>query len=117
MVLITWRNNLQIQYGVVSLVVKPRVVIPLSRVRFSYDSPVDHIVNKMYNNVMYKVINKKIETKFDSLHLAMEFAKTVGTFVTIEGPGFEVVGIFGTDTIKDGKCPDGIDYTWKKRRA
>jgi hypothetical protein len=26
-------------YGVVSLVAKPRVVIPLSRVRFSYDSP------------------------------------------------------------------------------
>ncbi len=26
-------------YGVVSLVVKPRVVIPLSRVRFSYDTP------------------------------------------------------------------------------
>jgi hypothetical protein len=26
-------------YGVVSLVVKPWVVIPLSRVRFSYDTP------------------------------------------------------------------------------
>ena len=96
---------------------KPRVVIPLSRVRFSYDSPVDLFVNKMYNDVMYKVISKKIETNFDSLQLAMEHAKTIGTFVTIEGPDFEVVGIFGADTIKDGKCPDGIDYTWKKRRA
>ena len=27
------------KHGVVSLVAKPRVVIPLSRVRFSYDSP------------------------------------------------------------------------------
>jgi len=24
-------------------------------------------------------------------------------------------GIFGVDTIKDGKCPDGIDYDWNKK--
>ena len=38
----TWSPRLvclHMVYGVVSLVVKPRVVIPLSRVRFSYDSP------------------------------------------------------------------------------
>ena len=34
--------------GVVSLVVKPRVVIPLSRVRFSYDSPKSKV------NIVYK---------------------------------------------------------------
>jgi len=43
----------------------------------------------MYNDVMYKVISKKIETNFDSLQLAMEHAKTIGTFVSIEGPDFK----------------------------
>lgn len=46
----------------------------------------------------------------------MTFAKTVGVFVTITGPNLEVCGIFGVDSIKDGKCPDGVDYSWMKRR-
>jgi hypothetical protein len=29
----------------------------------------------------------------------------------------EIVGRFGADSIKDGKCPDGVDYTWMKRRS
>ena len=33
-------SGLNKDYGVVSLVAKPRVVIPLSRVRFSYDTPI-----------------------------------------------------------------------------
>jgi hypothetical protein len=50
----------------------------------------------------------------DTLQDAMSFAKTVGTFVTIKGPEFEVCGMFGVDTIKDGKCPDGVAYDWNK---
>jgi hypothetical protein len=46
----------------------------------------------------------------------MSFAKTVGMFVTIQGPGFEVCGMFGADSIKNGKCPDGVEYSWMKRR-
>jgi len=48
------------------------------------------------------------------LQEAMSFAKTVGMFVTIKGPDFEVCGIFGVDSIEDGKCPDGIAYDWNK---
>ena len=44
----------------------------------------------------------------------MYFAKTVGMFVTIKGPDFEVCGIFGVDTVRDGVCPDGIAYDWNK---
>jgi hypothetical protein len=44
----------------------------------------------------------------------MAFAKTVEMFVTIKGPDFEVCGIFGVDSVKDGKCPDGITYDWNK---
>jgi hypothetical protein len=44
----------------------------------------------------------------------MAFAKTVGIFVTIKGPEFEVCGVFGADSIKDGKCPDGVAYDWNK---
>jgi hypothetical protein len=63
---------------------------------------------------MYKVINKKIETEFPSLDAAMAYAKTLNTFVSIIGSEFEIVGMFGVDTIKNGLCPDGIVYDWNK---
>jgi hypothetical protein len=65
---------------------------------------------------MYKVISKNTLTLnvCPTLDQAMSFAKTVGTFVTIKGPDFEVCGIFGVDTVKDGLCPDGIAYDWNK---
>jgi hypothetical protein len=67
---------------------------------------------------MYKIVSKSGLTLNvqDSLAEAMSFAKIVGTFVTIKGPDFEVCGIFGADSIKNGKCPDGVDYSWMKRR-
>ena len=55
--------------------------------------------------------------EFDDLTQAMAWAKVLEKFVTIKINGMELVGIFGADSIKDGKCPDGVDYTWKKRRA
>jgi len=67
---------------------------------------------------MYKVISKTGLTLnvCPTLNEAMAFAKTVDMFVTIKSLEFEIVGIFGADSIVDGKCPDGVDYTWKKRR-
>ena len=44
----------------------------------------------------------------------MQAAKAVGFFVTIKGPDFEVCGVFGVDSVKNGKCPDGISYDWNK---
>ena len=70
------------------------------------------------NKRMYSILKDKIELdRFLTLSEAMEFAKSVGVLVTIEGNGMEIVGIFGADSIKDGKCPDGVDYTWMKRRS
>jgi hypothetical protein len=65
---------------------------------------------------MYKVISKSGLPLFecDTLNSAMAFAKTVGMFVTITGANFEVCGIFGVDSIKNGKCPDGVAYDWNK---
>lgn len=67
---------------------------------------------------MYKVVSKNgfVLNSSPTLNDAMKFAKGVGLFVTIKGPEFEVCGVFGADTIKDGKCPDGVEYTWMKRR-
>lgn len=53
---------------------------------------------------------------FPSLAGAMEFSKGLGQFVVISNGEFEVVGKFGADEIKNGKCPDGTAYTWMKRR-
>ena len=65
---------------------------------------------------MYKVISKNglPLNSCPSLDEAMAFAKTVGTFVTIKGPTFEVCGRFGVDTVRDGLCPDGVAYDWNK---
>lgn len=70
---------------------------------------------------MYKVVWKyngeEFERDFDNLASAMEWAKTLTIFVTISGGQFEIVGKFGVDSIKDGLCPDGTEYSWKKRRV
>jgi len=67
---------------------------------------------------MFKVLEKEIEIEsFITLSEAMAFAKLLGAFVTISGNGMEIVGRFGADSIVDGKCPDGVDYTWIKRRT
>ena len=65
---------------------------------------------------MYKIISKNGLPLNSCLTLdeAMAFAKTVGTFVTIRGPTFEVCGRFGVDTVRDGLCPDGVAYDWNK---
>ena len=60
---------------------------------------------------MYKIK----EREFASLSDAMEHAKRIGTFVTIQGPGFEVCGRFGVDAVREGVCPDGVEYDWNKR--
>lgn len=65
---------------------------------------------------MYKIISKNNLTLNVCLTLeeAMVFSKTVDMFVTIKGPDFEVCGMFGVDSIQDGKCPDGVAYDWNK---
>ena len=63
---------------------------------------------------MYKVAGKTVTFELLSLAEAMHTAKVMNEFVTITGPDFEIVGMFGVDSIKDGKCPDGVAYDWNK---
>jgi len=63
---------------------------------------------------MYKVIGKSITFDVMTLDEAMHTAKVMNEFVTITGPDFEIVGMFGVDSIRDGKCPDGVTYDWNK---
>ena len=66
---------------------------------------------------MYNVASPTQQQDFESLDLAMVYARALGEFVTITGNGMEIVGVFGADSIRDGRCPDGVDYTWMKRRS
>jgi hypothetical protein len=70
----------------------------------------------LYNRAMYKVISKNNMSLFegDTLDESMKFARAWAGFVTIKGPDFEVCGIFGVDSVVDGKTPDGVAYTWNK---
>jgi hypothetical protein len=50
------------------------------------------------------------QIEFDSLDMAMDYAKLTNKFVTIKSDDFEIVGMFGVDSVKDGVCPDGVKY-------
>jgi hypothetical protein len=63
---------------------------------------------------MYNVKGKNTSYDVLSLDKAMALAKEMNEFVTITGPDFEIVGMFGVDSIKNGKCPDGVAYDWNK---
>ena len=63
---------------------------------------------------MYKVIGKEETFKVITLAEAMNIAKHMNEFVTIVGKDFEIVGMFGVDSVKDGLCPDGVKYDWNK---
>ena len=65
---------------------------------------------------MFKVSYDDVEEVFADLGLAMEWAKTVPHFVTISGGGYDIVGRFGVDAVIAGVLPNGVDYTWRKRR-
>ena len=56
------------------------------------------------------------EKEFDGLGPAMDWAKILDKFVTISGPGLEVIGKFGVDSVENGLLPNGTAYTWMKRR-
>ena len=59
---------------------------------------------------MYKINQEE----FANLELAMAHARQLNQFVTIVGPDFEVCGMFGVDSIRNGTCPDGVKYDWNK---
>ena len=63
---------------------------------------------------MYKVIGKEETLKVLTLAEAMNVAKHMNEYVTIVGKDFEIVGMFGVDSIKNGLCPDGVKYDWNK---
>jgi hypothetical protein len=71
---------------------------------------------------MYKVSWKEEGSEknkdFDSLDSAMEHAKNLNLVVEIKGINseFTMIGKFGVDCIQDGVCPDGVEYSWRKRR-
>lgn len=71
--------------------------------------------------VMYKIewkdkAGKGCVTEVIDLSAALVKAKELGILVTINGGGMEIVGVFGADSVNNGKLPDGHDYTWMKRR-
>lgn len=65
-------------------------------------------------HTMYIVNGSKSTFLATTLDEAMNTAKVMNEFVTITGQDFEIVGMFGVDTVKDGICPDGIEYDWDK---
>ena len=65
---------------------------------------------------MFEVKGKNVSFNVMTLDEAMKTAKVMNEFVTIKSKDYEIVGMFGADTIKDGKCPDGVEYSWMKRR-
>ena len=51
-----------------------------------------------------------------ALRLTEQLRKEGNSFVTMVSENPNSVGKPGVDTIKDGLCPDGVAYSWVKRR-
>jgi hypothetical protein len=64
---------------------------------------------------MYTVIDKEglLRGRSPDLNIAIEMAKYVDEFVTIQGPDFEVCGVFGVDEVRD---PDYDGWISRKKR-
>ena len=63
---------------------------------------------------MFKVKGSVVTFDVMTLAEAMHTAKVMNEFVVITGPDFEIVGMFGVDAVRNGKCPDGVAYDWNK---
>ena len=63
---------------------------------------------------MWIVKTRYKDIRHETLSGAMMYAKLCNEFVTITDGVTEIVGMFGVDTVKDGKCPDGVEYDWNK---
>ncbi len=63
---------------------------------------------------MIKVKGAKVTIEVMTLAEAMHTAKVMNEFVTIVSDDFEICGMFGVDSVKDGKTPDGVAYDWNK---
>lgn len=68
----------------------------------------------MKKEKMYEVKGKTVTFNVMTLDEAMRTAKAMNEFVTIKSKDFEIVGMFGADSVEDGKCPDGVAYDWNK---
>jgi len=70
----------------------------------------------MYEVKWKDTAGKGCAEEVKDLSEALAFAKELGILVTINGDGMEIVGVFGADSVNNGKLPDGTNYSWYKRR-
>ena len=70
----------------------------------------------MYNIKWKNAEGRVCEEVYETLDLALTRSKEIGQFVTIKSNDYELVGIFGADSVDNGKLPNGDNYTWYKRR-
>jgi microsomal dipeptidase-like Zn-dependent dipeptidase len=70
-----------------------------------YTDPID---NKCYN--------WDCDVLSDALSVTETFRKRGMSFVTMVSENPNQIGKTGVDSVENGLCPDGIAYTWRKRR-
>lgn len=70
-----------------------------------YTDPVD--------NTCY---NWDCEKLTDALSVSEQFRKRGMRFVTMVSEDPNSIGKPGVDSVENGLCPDGVEYSWKKRR-
>ena len=64
--------------------------------------------------VMDQSHSQNLETLSEALQYTEGFRKLGMTFVTMVSENPNSVGKPGVDEVKDGKCPDGVAYSWNK---
>ena len=72
---------------------------------------------KIYWTDKYGVVKGELSADLIfALKLTEQLRRDGNSFVTMVSEDPNSVGKPGVDTIKDGMCPDGVAYSWVKRR-
>lgn len=58
----------------------------------------------------------ELESLTEALRYSEGFRNLGMIFVTMVSENPDVVGRAGVDSIENGLCPDGVEYSWVKRR-
>ena len=66
-----------------------------------------------YANESYGEVHMNLN---DALKACEHLRKHGRSFVTMVSEDPNCVGKMGVDSIEEGMCPDGVEYTWRKRR-
>ena len=71
---------------------------------------------KVYWSYAKEAYSRDFDSMTDALAECESLRKHGRRFVTMVSENTDQIGKPGVDSVQDGKTPDGVEYSWTKRR-